>query len=125
MRAVSFYLNNNQVSIFNEEYSSVLNKLPEGSFVYLDPPYDPVSDTSNFTNYAKDGFGKEEQIRLRDACVSLDERGIQFMLSNSATPFIMDLYSNFDTQIVRANRFVNANASGRGKVDEVVVRNYV
>ena len=47
------------------------------------------------------------------------------MLSNSATPFIMDLYSNFDVQIVRANRFVNANASGRGKVDEVVVRNYV
>ena len=125
LRAVSFYLNNNQVSIFNEEYTSVLNKLPEGSFVYLDPPYDPVSDTSNFTSYAKDGFGKEEQIRLRDACTSLNERGIQFMLSNSATPFIMDLYSSFDVQIVHANRFVNSNASGRGKVEEVVVRNYV
>ena len=101
-----------------------MENVPKGAFVYLDPPYDPVSDTASFTGYAKGGFSREEQIRLRECCDDLDKRGIKFMLSNSSTPFIRDQYNAYEITIVQAKRAVNSVASKRGNVDEVVVRNY-
>lgn len=98
--------------------------MKKGTFVYLDPPYDPVSDTANFTGYAKGGFGRQEQIRLRECCDELNRRGIRFMLSNSATDFIREQYAAYDITIVKAKRAINSNAAKRGQVDEVVVRNY-
>ena len=64
-------------------------------------------------------------MKLRDACVALDDMGIKFMLSNSATDFIKELYADFEINIVSANRAVNSDGSKRGKVEEVIVRNYV
>lgn len=93
--------------------------------MYLDPPYDPVSDTANFTGYARGGFSKEDQIRLRKCCDELDRRGIKFMLSNSSTDFILKQYATYNITIVRAKRAINSDATRRGQVDEVVVRNYV
>jgi DNA adenine methylase len=92
--------------------------------VYLDPPYDPVSDTSSFTGYSKGGFTREEQVRLRKCCDALDKRGHRFMLSNSATDFIKEQYSAYHINVVRAKRAINSDAAKRGEVDEVVVRNY-
>lgn len=124
LRAVSNYLNTANIIFLTGDYVTVLEGLPKGSFVYLDPPYDPVSDTANFTGYAIGGFGRDEQIRLRECCDDLDRRGIKFMLSNSATDFIKEQYKNYNITIVQAKRAINSNAAKRGEVDEVVVRNY-
>ncbi|MDD9947371.1 MAG: DNA adenine methylase [Myxococcales bacterium] len=95
-----------------------------GDFVYLDPPYEPVSRTANFTSYAQDGFSQEDQQRLRDVYRELDRRGCKLMLSNSDVPFVRELYRDFRIDLVAAPRAINCNTSRRGKVSEVVVRNY-
>lgn len=124
LRAVSSYLNNATIHLSSLDYEEVLNTLPKGTFVYLDPPYDPVSDTSSFTGYSKGGFTHDDQIRLRKCCDDLDKRGLKFMLSNSATNFIREQYSSYHITIVKAKRAVNSDSTKRGEVDEVVVRNY-
>jgi len=98
--------------------------LPKNTFVYLDPPYDPVSDTSSFTGYSRGGFSREEQIRLRECCDELHKRGLKFMLSNSATDFIKEQYAAYHITIMKAKRAINSNGTKRGEVAEVVVRNY-
>lgn len=124
LRAVSTYLNAANVFLTSADYSELLETLPKGTFVYLDPPYDPVSDTSSFTGYAKGGFTRDDQIRLRECCDALDAKGLKFMLSNSATRFIYDQYADYKITTVQARRAINSDASKRGEVDEVVVRNY-
>lgn len=124
LRAVSSYLNTATVHLSSLDYAEVLKTLPKGTFVYLDPPYDPVSDTSSFTGYSKGGFNRDDQIRLRECCDDLNARGLKFMLSNSATDFIKEQYSAYHVTIVQAKRAVNSDSTKRGEVDEVVVRNY-
>ncbi len=124
LRAVSAYFNTAAIRFSSTDYAAVLDEVPKGTFVYIDPPYDPVSDTANFTGYTKGGFDRSEQTRLRDCCDALDRRGIRFMLSNSATDFIKSLYARYNITIVQAKRAINSVSTGRGAVDEVVVRNY-
>lgn len=130
IRAVSKYFNDNEITILNGDFAIACQEAQKGDFVYLDPPYDPVSDTASFTGYNAGGFGREEQIRLRDLCVELDKRGVKFLLSNSATKFIIDLYkskefkSKITIDIVKAKRSINSNGNKRGEVDEVLIRNY-
>ena len=124
LRAISFYFNNSEIVFNAVDYAEILKNLPDNAFVYLDPPYDPVSVTANFTSYTKDGFSRDEQIKLRKCCDELNERGIKFMLSNSATDFIYDQYSKYNIEIISAKRLVGADASKRGRIQEVIVRNY-
>ena len=124
LKAVSHYLNSAEIHLSSVDYSEVLINLQKGTFVYLDPPYDPVSDSASFTGYTKGGFSRNEQARLRECCDDLSRRGIKFMLSNSATDFIMDLYSEYNITVVKAKRVVNSAGDKRGDVEEVVVRNY-
>ncbi|MDO4910221.1 MAG: DNA adenine methylase [Corynebacterium sp.] len=124
LRALADYFSQNTVRMTSRDYASVVADAVAGDFVYLDPPYDPVSDTSSFTGYAKNGFGKSEQRRLKETCDALDARGVKFMLSNSATPFIRELYADYNLEIIAARRAVNSVGARRGAVDEVVVRNY-
>jgi DNA adenine methylase len=124
LRAVSNYFNRSEITFSCCDYSDVLKRISEGTFVYLDPPYDPVSTTANFTGYSRGGFFKDDQVRLRECCDDLNRRGIKFMLSNSATDFIKKQYSSYNIKIVRAKRTINSDATGRGQVDELVVRNY-
>ncbi len=124
LRAVNSYFNTATVHITSLDYAEVLKTLPKGTFVYLDPPYDPVSDTSSFTGYSKGGFNRDDQIRLRECCDDLNTRGLKFMLSNSATDFIKEQYSAYHITIVQAKRAINSDSTKRGEVDEVVVRNY-
>lgn len=107
-----------------DSFESLLRHARPGDFVYLDPPYEPVSRTANFTAYAKDGFGQDTQTRLRDVFSALHKRRCKLMLSNSDTPFVRELYRSFHIDIVAAPRAINCNGRGRGKVTEVVVRNY-
>lgn len=122
--AVSEFLNENKVSIMNKSFEELLSKIKKDTFVYLDPPYDPVSDTSSFTGYNLGGFGKEEQIKLKNFCDEIGKKGAKFMLSNSATDFIKGLYSDYNIDIVKVPRTINADASKRGKIDEVLITNY-
>lgn len=124
LRAVSAYLNSCDIHITALDYEEVLQRIPKGAFVYLDPPYDPLSATANFTGYAKGGFSRDDQIRLRKCCDVLTDRGIKFMLSNSATDFIKDQYGDYNIITVQAKRSINSVASKRGDVEEIVVRNY-
>lgn len=95
-----------------------------GAFYYFDPPYVPVSNTADFTGYTQNGFGLEQQKRLRDFCVELDRKGVRFMLSNSDTQIVRELYEGFVIETVSATRTINSNPTGRGKINEVIVRNY-
>lgn len=124
IRGVSRYFNSCDITFFSEDFAAVLDRVPRGGFVYLDPPYDPVSDTASFTGYNRGGFGREEQVRLKACCDALTARGVRFLLSNSATPFIRELYSSYHVSIVQARRAVNSVASRRGAIEEVLVRNY-
>ena len=124
INAVNKYLNSAQIQISNEDYEVILRDIPTNSFVYLDPPYHPVSESSNFTGYVQGGWNEEDQIRLRDTCNILNDNGIKFILSNSASDFIREIYSDYNIHIVQANRAVNSNPSKRGQVDEFLIRNY-
>ena len=124
LRAVSQYFSASSITFCSEDFSQTLERIWKGAFVYLDPPYDPLSGTANFTGYNQGGFGRAEQIRLKEACDRLTKRGVKFMLSNSATDFIRELYQAYDVTVVKAKRAINANARKRGAVEEVLIRNY-
>ena len=122
LRQASVVLSKAHVQSGSFEY--VLAVAQPGDFIYLDPPYDPVSATSNFTTYAQGGFDRNDQQRLRDTFGELDNRRCNLMLSNSDTPFIRKLYADFNIDTVQAGRSINSNGKKRGAVTELVVRNY-
>lgn len=124
LRAVSSYFNRADITFLNKDFAEVLDSVKKGAFVYLDPPYDPVSDTASFTGYNKGGFDKEAQLRLKTCCDELNRKNIRFMLSNSATDFIKEIYSDYHITLVKAMRAINSNGTKRGAVDEVIIRNY-
>lgn len=120
IRALSKYLAGD-VRLTCGDYAEVLKDLPKGSFVYLDPPYMPLSETSAFTGYTEGGFSYTEQVRLRDECIKLREQGIRFLQSNSDCKAIRELYADFDIATVQAKRAINSKGDGRGAVSEVLI----
>ena len=124
LRAVSKYLSTNDVQLFCEDFAITLQRVPKGGFVYLDPPYDPVSDTASFTGYNSGGFDKTNQIQLKQCCDELTKRGVKFLLSNSSTRFIRELYSTYKVSTVHAKRAINSDGSKRGAIEEVLICNY-
>ena len=124
LRAVSAYFNKAQIIFRSGDFAQTLAAVTPDTFVYLDPPYDSSREANGFTSYSKGGFDRDEQKRLKLCCDELDRRGVKFMLSNAATDYIKELYSEYDITIVKANRAINSNGAGRGKTEEVVVRNY-
>lgn len=124
LKAVSKYLNSNKITIQNGDYSKILDQADKNSFVYLDPPYHPLSESSNFTGYIQGGWGEKEQIDLKNACDKLNKKGVKFLLSNSSATFIKDLYKDYNISIVKANRAINSNGADRGEIDEVLIKNY-
>lgn len=81
------YFNENKIKMYNEDFEKIIEKAKPGDFVYIDPPYDYITDQT-FDQYNENGFGKEEQIRLAKACHRLHEKGCMFLLSNHNTDFI-------------------------------------
>ncbi|MDD2360827.1 MAG: DNA adenine methylase [Syntrophaceticus schinkii] len=124
LRAVSAYFNKAKIRFTCQDFEDALKWSRKGAFVYLDPPYDPVSETASFTGYDKGGFDHNEQIRLKKTCDKLNKKGIKFLLSNSATDFIMDLYQDYKIEVIQAKRAINSKADRRGNVDEVLVMNF-
>ena len=129
LREVSLVLQN--VEVLNGDYDNLRQFVRPGVFVYLDPPYKPVSETSSFTSYSSVKFDDEELIRLKRFCDFINEQGATFMLSNSDprsidpdNTFFDDLYAEYHIQRVPAKRLINANASGRGEINELLIMNY-
>lgn len=121
---VSEYFRKNEIRFMSGDYLKSLKLARKGDFVYLDPPYDPISDSSSFTMYTSDGFSKEDQIRLRNECNRLNSIGVKFMLSNSDTNFIRELYKEYNIHVVPATRNINSNGAKRKKVNELLITNY-
>jgi DNA adenine methylase len=106
-------------------FETVLDYAKRGDFVYFDPPYHPVSKTASFTSYHKGGFGEDEQRELAGVFDELTKRKVNVLLSNSDTPFVVDLYRHIGVlEYVQATRAVNSRADRRGKVSEVLVSNF-
>lgn len=105
-------------------FDHVLETARPGDFVYFDPPYIPVSRTSNFTAYGRDGFDMAGQEQLATVFDELARRGVFAMLSNSDVPWIHERFRDHKVQSIRALRLVNSNSTGRGAVSELVVTNY-
>ncbi|NEP10387.1 MAG: DNA adenine methylase [Symploca sp. SIO2C1] len=125
IKAVSAYLNQADVRILEGDFEQAVATAKKGDFIYFDPPYHPISDTSFFTGYSVNGFGEKEQTRLRDTCDRLSDRGCQILLSNSAAPLIKSLYndSRYEIVEVKASRAINAVSSKRGKISELLIYN--
>ena len=106
-----------------KDFADSVKTAKAGDFVYFDPPYDLVGEQS-FTSYTAGGFGKDEQTRLRDLIKELTDKGVFVMASNANTPFIQELYKDFNINVVEAKRMINSKADGRGAVEEVIITNY-
>jgi DNA adenine methylase len=124
LRAVSHYLNENDIQMRNSDYNEILQEADKKSFVYLDPPYHPVSESSNFTGYIQGGWDVNDQIRLREACDQINKRGIKFLQSNSSSEFIKEQYKDYKIFTIKANRSVNSDGKKRGEVEELLIKNY-
>lgn len=122
LREVSKMLSNTKIT--SGSFVDAVKNAKAGDFVYFDPPYHPLSETSSFTSYSKDSFSKDDQIKLQDLFVELDKRGVYVMLSNSSAPFIQEIYSGYKQIPVYASRMINSKADKRGKISEVVIINY-
>ena len=120
-----------KVEIMTGDFEQTYTKIEDNTFFYFDPPYRPLSNTSSFNDYSKEDFNDNAQIRLKYFCDKLNEIGVDFMLSNSdclgkdgIDRFFDDLFIDYRIERVWASRNVNAIASKRGKLTEIVVNNY-
>ena len=100
LNKVNKILNSTNTNIENHDYQNIITKVKENDFIYLDPPYHPLNDTSNFTKYTNFGFDINQQKRLANFFNELDKRKCKILLSNSDTIFIRDLYSPFKENII-------------------------
>ncbi len=106
------------------EFECIEQSLEPDDFIYLDPPYVPISPTANFTGYSKEGFDLTMQTRLLEFCRRLNAKKIRFMLSNSSAPWVVESYREFSIEFVSVPRAINSKADGRSNVQEILVTNY-
>ncbi len=106
------------------DYRDICEYPRTNDFVYLDPPYQPLSATSSFTGYTMESFNESDQKELASVFRKLDQRGCKVMLSNSATDSVKNLYQGYRIGRVKAKRAINSQASGRGAIDELLIMNY-
>jgi DNA adenine methylase len=106
------------------DYKNILKKARAGDFVYLDPPFSPLSDTADFTSYTSGGFGMQDQIDLAKVFADLDKHGCKVLLSNSDTKFTRELYSDFSIKSVAVQRAISCKGNSRTGYRELLVRNY-
>lgn len=124
IRADSILLQN--VEILTGDYQETFSHAQGNTLFYFDPPYRPLNNTSSFNDYTKEAFNDFAQRRLKEFCDRVEEAGYKFMLSNSDCKdmFFDDLYAQYIIERVQASRSINSNPAKRGKLDEILVRNY-
>lgn len=133
IKADSQLMNRVDMVILNGDFGLTQNHISDGyNFFYFDPPYRPLNATSSFNSYSKEDFNDDEQIRLRDYCSFLNEQpNVKWMLSNADCSaknpddtFFEEIYADFSIHRVYASRAINANPSKRGKLTELLIKNY-
>ena len=120
---VSNYLTMNDIKILSVDFEEAVKGAKKGDFVYFDPPYD--SDIGTFNSYTEDGFGKEEQRWLVRVFKELDAKGVYVMLSNHNTLLVNEMYHSYNIHVIEAKRNINSKGDKRGKVEELIITNYV
>lgn len=106
------------------DFEAALAGAAGGDFVYLDPPYVPLSATASFTQYTTDAFTLEDQRRLAATVHELTARGCRVLLSNSDTRLVRQLYAGYHIDVLHAPRSINSDAGGRQRIPELAIRNY-
>ncbi|MBR0046678.1 MAG: DNA adenine methylase [Bacteroidaceae bacterium] len=131
LRADSKLLQSANVEICQGDYAQTIQYVDELTFIYLDPPYRPLDATSSFTSYAKGDFNDDDQRALAGFCHQLSDRGCLWMESNAdcsaknpEDTFFEELYRDYRIERVYASRFINANPNKRGKLTELLIKNY-
>jgi DNA adenine methylase len=126
IRSVSHVLQSSKVSIKCRDFESVLNDAKKGDLVYFDPPYQPVSDTANFTSYTHKSFTITDLKRLANLCLDLDSKGCKVLLSNSDSQEVAEMFTDKQWKIkkIEANRSINSNSKKRTGHFELLIKNY-
>ena len=126
LRSVSHILQSSKVSINCRDFEAVLRDAKKDDLVYFDPPYQPVSDTANFTSYTNKDFTYDDLSRLAELCMDLDSKGCRVLLSNSNSKEVADMFSAkpWTVNKIRANRSINSNSKKRTGHFELLIRNY-
>ena len=126
IRSVSHVLQSRKVSIKCRDFESVLDDVKKGDLVYFDPPYQPVSDTANFTSYTHKSFTITDLKRLANLCLDLDSKGCKVLLSNSDSQEVADMFTDKQWKIkkIEANRSINSNSKKRTGHFELLIKNY-
>lgn len=126
LRSVSRVMKSRKILMTCRDFSAILDDVKKDDFVYFDPPYQPVSDTANFTSYTSKNFSFDDLSRLVELCQNLDEKGCKVLLSNSDSKEVSEMFSKRPWKIskVRANRSINSNSKKRTGHFELLIKNY-
>jgi DNA adenine methylase len=126
LRSVSNILQSSNVAIKCRDFESVLRDAKKGDLVYFDPPYQPVSDTANFTSYTNKDFTYDDLSRLAELCVKLNSKGCNVLLSNSNSKEVEEMFSSKPWKVskIQANRSINSNSKKRTGHFELLIKNY-
>lgn len=130
LRSIAMLLQNTEIVC--GDYGALEDKIDKNTFVYIDPPYRPLSNTSSFTAYTANAFGDDEQIRLAKFVEAITAKGALVLESNSDPKnydeddaFFDIIYTNYSIQRVDATRMINSKSSGRGKIKELLISNFM
>ncbi len=126
LRAVHRYLTECKAEIHHEDFTmlnTLKNAPKKGDLLYADPPYAPISKTSNFVGFGKHGFNDEHQRKLADMALWLKNHGVHVILSNSDCELIRKLYpkKHWKLKEIEAARAINSVGDGRGKITELLI----
>jgi DNA adenine methylase len=126
LRSVSSIFQASKVSIKCRDFGAVLRDAKKGDLVYFDPPYQPVSETANFTSYTNKNFSYDDLSRLAELCKSLDAKGCKVILSNSDSKEVSDMFLKkpWNVSKIRANRSINSDSKKRTGHFELLIKNY-
>ena len=126
LRSVSHILSSSKVKIQCRDFEAVLRDAKKGDLVYFDPPYQPVTETANFTSYTNKNFTYDDLNRLFVLCTKLDEKGCSVLLSNSDSKEVANMFSKKPWKInkIKANRSINSNSTKRTGHFELLIKNY-
>ncbi|OGG13240.1 hypothetical protein A2773_01195 [Candidatus Gottesmanbacteria bacterium RIFCSPHIGHO2_01_FULL_39_10] len=113
-----------KIELKEADFEATVKDAETGDFIYLDPPYYPVSAYSDFTRYTKEKFYQEDQVRLKEQIDRLKAKGCKVMLSNSDCDFIKNLYKDYKIHEVQSSRSLNCKKDRRGKVSELLIMSY-
>ena len=126
LQIVSKALQTEKIKISCRDFESVINDVKKGDFVYFDPPYQPVSNTANFTSYTNRNFTDDDLERLANLAEKLDSMGCKVLLSNSKSKIVENSFSSSKWKIkeIQVNRAINSDSKKRSGHSEVLIKNY-